>query len=78
VAPAPGRFEIRAGTPPVVFGAAHNPHGAEALARNLAEVAPGRTFAVLAVMADKDDRAALPADAEPHQANPPSAPAHDG
>ena len=55
----PGRFEVRAGTPPVVLDAAHNPHGAQALARNLAELAPGRTIAVLAVMADKDHGAVL-------------------
>ena len=55
----PGRFEVWAGTPPVVLDAAHNPHGAAALARNLVELAPGRTIAVLAVMADKDHRAML-------------------
>ena len=55
----PGRFEVRAGTPPVVLDAAHNPHGARALARNLAELAPGRTIAVLAVMGDKDHAAVL-------------------
>lgn len=55
----PGRFEVRAGTPPVVLDAAHNPHGAEALARNLTELAPDRTIAVLAMMADKDHGAVL-------------------
>lgn len=55
----PGRFEVRAGTPPVVLDAAHNPHGAQALARNLAELAPGRTIAVLGVMADKDHGSVL-------------------
>ncbi|MDZ5621705.1 folylpolyglutamate synthase/dihydrofolate synthase family protein [Nocardioides sp. HM23] len=55
----PGRFEIRPGTPPVVLDAAHNPHGARALARNLAEQVSGRTIAVLAVMADKDYSAVL-------------------
>ncbi|WP_245994085.1 bifunctional folylpolyglutamate synthase/dihydrofolate synthase [Nocardioides immobilis] len=50
----PGRFEIRAGSPRVVLDVAHNPHGARALARNLAEHGPGRTIAVLAVMGDKD------------------------
>ncbi|KAA1429432.1 bifunctional folylpolyglutamate synthase/dihydrofolate synthase [Nocardioides antri] len=50
----PGRFEVRAGSPPVVLDVAHNPHGARALARNLAERGPGRTIAVLAVMGDKD------------------------
>jgi dihydrofolate synthase/folylpolyglutamate synthase len=55
----PGRFEIRAGTPPVILDAAHNPHGARALARNLAEHASVRTVAVLAVMGDKDYAAVL-------------------
>ncbi len=55
----PGRFEIRPGTPPVILDAAHNPHGARALARNLAERGPGRTIAVLAVMGDKDCTAVL-------------------
>jgi dihydrofolate synthase/folylpolyglutamate synthase len=55
----PGRFEIRAGTPPVVLDAAHNPHGARCLARNLAARGPGRTIAVLAVMGDKDYSAML-------------------
>lgn len=55
----PGRFEIRAGTPPVVLDAAHNPHGARALAGNLAARGSGRTIAVLAVMGDKDYAAML-------------------
>ncbi len=50
----PGRFEVRAGSTPVVLDVAHNPHGARALARNLAEYGAGRTIAVLAVMGDKD------------------------
>jgi len=55
----PGRFEIWPGTPPVVLDAAHNPHGARALARNLAARGSGRTIAVLAVMGDKDYAAVL-------------------
>jgi dihydrofolate synthase/folylpolyglutamate synthase len=55
----PGRFEIRSGTPPVVLDAAHNPHGARALARNLAARGSGSTIAVLAVMGDKDYAAML-------------------
>jgi len=50
----PGRFEIRPGTPPVILDAAHNPHGAHALVGSLAELGPGRTAAVIAVMGDKD------------------------
>lgn len=55
----PGRFEIRPGTPPVVLDAAHNPHAAWALARNLTARGSGKTIAVLAVMADKDYAAML-------------------
>jgi dihydrofolate synthase/folylpolyglutamate synthase len=50
----PGRFELRPGNPPVILDAAHNPHGARSLVSSLAELGPGRTYAVLAVMADKD------------------------
>ena len=50
----PGRFDLRPGTPPVVLDAAHNPHGARALVASLAELAPRRTCAVVASMADKD------------------------
>lgn len=50
----PGRFEVHPGTPPVILDVAHNPHGAAALAGSLAELAPSRTIAVVAAMADKD------------------------
>lgn len=50
----PGRFDVRPGSPPVVLDAAHNPHGARALVASLAELAPRRTYAVVASMADKD------------------------
>ena len=50
----PGRCEVRPGTPPVVLDAAHNPHGAHALAESLAEFAPCRIVAVVAAMADKN------------------------
>ena len=50
----PGRFEIRPGPPPVILDAAHNPHAAQALVGSLAELRPGRTAAVIAVMGDKD------------------------
>lgn len=49
----PGRFDVRPGDPPVILDAAHNPHGARALAESLTELAPRRTFAVIAAMADK-------------------------
>jgi dihydrofolate synthase/folylpolyglutamate synthase len=58
-ASSPGRFEIWPGTPPVVLDAAHNPHGARALARTLADLPADRTVAVVAVMADKDHTALL-------------------
>ncbi len=50
----PGRFEVRPGAPTVILDAAHNPHGAAALADSLTELAPSRTIAVVAAMADKD------------------------
>jgi dihydrofolate synthase/folylpolyglutamate synthase len=51
----PGRLERIAAGPPVYVDAAHNPDGAAALARSLAEVADGRRLiACLAVLADKD------------------------
>lgn len=55
----PGRFEVWAGTPPVILDAAHNPHGARALADCLAEGDAGTTIAVLAVMGDKDHEGVL-------------------
>lgn len=53
-ATSPGRFEVWPGTPPVVVDAAHNPHGARALARTLAELPADLTVAVIAVLSDKD------------------------
>jgi dihydrofolate synthase/folylpolyglutamate synthase len=50
----PGRFDVRPGTPPVILDAAHNPHGTRALVESLAELAPCRTFAVIAAMEDKN------------------------
>jgi dihydrofolate synthase/folylpolyglutamate synthase len=51
----PGRLEVRAGDPPTVIDAAHNPHGARALAEALPEAAGGRPVVVcLAVLDDKD------------------------
>jgi len=50
----PGRFDLRPGSPMVVLDAAHNPHGARALVASLAELSPRATYAVVAVMADKD------------------------
>ncbi|WP_328996159.1 bifunctional folylpolyglutamate synthase/dihydrofolate synthase [Kribbella sp. NBC_01245] len=53
-AASPGRFDVRPGSPLVILDAAHNPHGARALAESLTELAPCRTFAVIAAMADKN------------------------
>jgi len=52
---APGRFEVRPGSVPVILDVAHNPAAAAALAQALAErPCGGRTLAVLGVLADKD------------------------
>lgn len=51
----PGRMEIVRAEPTVMIDAAHNPHGAQALATALAEeFAFDRVIGVLGVMADKD------------------------
>jgi dihydrofolate synthase / folylpolyglutamate synthase len=52
-----GRFEVRAGDPPEIRDAAHNPAGARALAEALgAVVGDTPVVACLAVLADKDAR----------------------
>lgn len=58
-ASSPGRFQVIAGSPPLILDAAHNPHGAAALVESLVELGPGRTVAVVAVMGDKDHRTLL-------------------
>lgn len=51
----PGRMEVVEGDPPVVMDAAHNPHGARALAEALAVIAQGRpVVGCLAVLEGKD------------------------
>ena len=51
----PGRMEIVRSDPTIMIDAAHNPHGAQALANALAEeFAFDRVIAVVGVMADKD------------------------
>ncbi|HET7455917.1 MAG TPA: cyanophycin synthetase [Solirubrobacterales bacterium] len=58
----PGRLEQISGQPPVFVDAAHNPAGAEALARSLPVVAEGRrVIACLAILADKDAEAMIAA-----------------
>jgi len=51
----PGRFQALPGRPAVILDVAHNPAAAAALARNLARMPrEGRTFAVFAMLRDKD------------------------
>src|SRR5215218_8739016 len=51
----PGRLEVRAGDPPMILDAAHNPDGAQALAEALPGVADGRpVVACLALLEGKD------------------------
>jgi dihydrofolate synthase/folylpolyglutamate synthase len=54
-ADAPGRFQVLPGRPAVVLDVAHNPQAARALAASLAAMGHrGRTYAVLAMLKDKD------------------------
>jgi dihydrofolate synthase / folylpolyglutamate synthase len=51
----PGRLELRAGDPPLLIDAAHNPGGAAALAEALPELVPDRpVVACVAVLEGKD------------------------
>jgi dihydrofolate synthase / folylpolyglutamate synthase len=51
----PGRFQVLPGRPLVILDVAHNPHAARCMADNLRELpAKGRTFAVFAMLRDKD------------------------
>lgn len=51
----PGRLQYLAAEPPVIVDAAHNPHGARALARAITENLPfSRTWCVIGVLGDKD------------------------
>jgi dihydrofolate synthase / folylpolyglutamate synthase len=51
----PGRFEILAGTPPVILDAAHNPAAADELAKAMRRYRGGRrVVAVVAFLKDKD------------------------
>jgi len=50
----PGRFQMVPGRPMLILDVAHNPHAAHSLARNLAALPPARTFAVFAMLKDKD------------------------
>ena len=50
----PGRFQVLPGRPQIILDVAHNPHAARSFARNLAALPPARTFAVFAMLKDKD------------------------
>jgi len=49
-----GRFQFIPGKPQWILDVAHNPHAARSLAKNLADLPPARTFAILAMLKDKD------------------------
>jgi dihydrofolate synthase/folylpolyglutamate synthase len=49
-----GRFQFVPGKPQLILDVAHNPHAARSLARNLANLPPARTFAIFAMLKDKD------------------------
>lgn len=61
-AQAPGRFQRLAQAPEVILDVAHNPQAAQALAATLREQpVPGRTLAVVGMLADKDAAAVFAA-----------------
>ena len=49
-----GRFQFVPGQPQLILDVAHNPHAARSLAQNLANLPPAKTFAVFAMLKDKD------------------------
>ncbi|OIR19912.1 bifunctional protein FolC [mine drainage metagenome] len=49
-----GRFQFVPGRPQLILDVAHNPHAARSLAQNLADLPPARTYAVFAMLKDKD------------------------
>jgi dihydrofolate synthase/folylpolyglutamate synthase len=58
----PGRFQVLPGRPTVVLDVAHNPHAARALADTLGTMGfHPQTFAVCAMLADKDMRGVIDA-----------------
>ncbi len=64
----PGRLQYLSATPPIIVDAAHNPHGARALATALADSLPfERYWCVLGVLGDKDASGIISA-LEPHVA----------
>lgn len=56
------RFQMIPGKPALVLDVAHNPHAANSLAKNLAALPPaGKTYAVCAMLKDKDIRGVIDA-----------------
>lgn len=49
-----GRFQFVPGKPQLILDVAHNPHAARSLAQNLTNLPPAKTFAVFAMLKDKD------------------------
>jgi len=49
-----GRFQFVPGKPQLILDVAHNPHAARSLAQNLGNLPPAKTFAVFAMLKDKD------------------------
>jgi dihydrofolate synthase/folylpolyglutamate synthase len=49
-----GRFQVVPGNPQLILDVAHNPHAARSLAQNLANLPPAKTFAVFAMLRDKE------------------------
>ncbi len=49
-----GRFQFVPGKPQLILDVAHNPHAARSLAQNLAGLPRAKTFAVFAMLKDKD------------------------
>ncbi|NOT19464.1 MAG: bifunctional tetrahydrofolate synthase/dihydrofolate synthase [Sideroxydans sp.] len=49
-----GRFQFVPGKPQLILDVAHNPHAARSLAQNLSKLPPAKTYAVVAMLKDKD------------------------
>lgn len=49
-----GRFQFVPGRPQLILDVAHNPHAARSLAHNLGDLPPATTYAVFAMLKDKD------------------------
>jgi dihydrofolate synthase / folylpolyglutamate synthase len=49
-----GRFQFVPGKPQLILDVAHNPHAARSLAQNLANLPPAKTYAIFAMLKDKD------------------------